>query len=101
MTIGPYLFGTVGGQDIHGVTAHGILLGEEFALPGKDTHIPSEKLYTFCQTHEKRPFFQHYGTRAVTLLKSARKVSTIITARLPMAQKFLNGLSTRGAECCR
>jgi hypothetical protein len=27
MAIGPYLFGTVGGHDIHGVTAHGILLG--------------------------------------------------------------------------
>jgi hypothetical protein len=56
MAIGPYLFGTVGGHDIHGVTAHGILLGEEFALPGKDTVILSEKLYTFCQTHENRPF---------------------------------------------
>ena len=56
MAIGPYLFGTVGGHDIPGVTAHGILLGEEFALPGKDTLILSEKQYTFCQTHKKCPF---------------------------------------------
>jgi len=55
MAIGPYLFSTVGGHDIHGVTAHGIRLGEEFALPGKETVLLSDKRYTCCQTHENPP----------------------------------------------
>ena len=82
MAIGPYLFGTVGGNDIHGVTAHGILLGEEFALPGKDTVILSEKLYTFCQTHENRPLNRHTPPSFILVFTCAQKLSPSINVEL-------------------
>jgi hypothetical protein len=82
MAIGPYLFGTVGGHDIPGVTAHGILLGEEFALPGKDTVILSEKLYTFCQTHENRPLSTHEAQGAMLPAPRVQKLSPAINVEL-------------------
>ena len=65
---------------------HWILPGQGFSLPGKDTLILSEKLYTFYQTHENRPLCRHAPEGAIFLVERVRKLGAKISVELAVGQ---------------